>query len=238
MLTATIAFHIACVLVPHGAGARNVRSMLSPLLADPRKEHRCAPFAQPSQRAAAAARRRGARGLLARSRQQAADARLRAIYAAEWSWRTRAAARREDGTRADRRPPAEGGSRDAGDAPASTGKRRSAKVDAHRAREPLGRGAGELRHLPRAAAGADRRPALPRLRDAGQFRLHLLDRHRLHRAPARSARLDRLPALDRADAGHSALLRRADGRDARGTQARLHAAARDHARGAMPPSPR
>ena len=40
--------------------------------------------------------------------------------------------------------------------------------------------------------------------------------------------LHRLPALDRADARHPALLPRADGRDARRHEARLHAAARHH----------
>src|SRR5256886_1318610 len=123
-------------------------------------------------------------------------------------------------------PISEGGRGDAGHAPQVLGGR-AATGRGHCAREPVGEGAGQLRHLPRADRGADRQPAFPRLRDAGQLRHDLLDQYRLHRAPP-VPRPGGLPALDRADARHPTLLPRADAGDARRHEARLHSAARHH----------
>src|ERR1700739_3972899 len=115
-----------------------------------------------------------------------------------------AAARQRGLDPPDRRSSAEGRPGDAADAPrllagrAPPGGRR-------RALEPFGCGAAQLRHLPRAARGADREPALPRFRDAGQLRYDLLDRPQLDPPPA-VPHAYRLRALDRADARHPALL--------------------------------
>src|SRR6184192_2431444 len=121
------------------------------------------------------------------------------------------------------RSPAESGPGNPGDAAQILG-RRAAQARRHSAGGPLGEGAGQLRRLPRADRDADREPALPRLRDAGKFRHHVLDRSRLHRAPAVPPP-GGLRALDRADARCPALLPRADGRDARRDEARVHSAA-------------
>ena len=80
-----------------------------------------------------------------------ADAQLRAIYTSEWKWRMQQLADDEDGTRplADHLPKVD---------PATQEMRLKHWQDVaqaagrHRARQPVGAGAGELRHLPRAAS--------------------------------------------------------------------------------------
>ena len=137
----------------------------------------------------------------------------------------RAGRRRQQG---DRRSSAPGRSGQPGHAPGLLG-RRDGQARRDSPRRALGEEPGQFRCLQAADRNPDRRPALPRLRDAGQFRHLLLDRFGLHRAPALS-HADGLSKLDRADARDPALLRRTDGGDAGGPGARLHAAAR-HAPG-------
>ena len=137
----------------------------------------------------------------------------------------RSAARRRGRHAADLRASAAGRSGHRGDATEVLAGRRRA-TQAHPARPAVRARAGQLRHLQRADRGPHRQPALSRLRDAGQLRHQLLDRHRLHGAtpvpPSGGLR-----ALDLADAGHPALLPGGDGRDACRAQARLYPAAGD-----------